>query len=111
MSEGEKRRWFRFSLRTLFVVVTLAALMPWLAVNLHWMHQRSAMIDSRWYPLEGEKRAPWPLWLFGARGFARINARVPPEKVAGIQEAARAGRIHYQRIFPEVEVVVKSNTE
>ncbi len=111
MTPAPKRRWFRFSLRTLFVVLTLAALLPWIAVNLNWMHERSVIADSKRLPLEGEKRAPWPLWIFGAKGFARINAKVPPEKVAAIQEAARDRRIHYQEIFPEAEVVVTSNAE
>jgi hypothetical protein len=88
MSRAPTRRWFRFSLRTLFVMLTLAALLPWIAVNLKWMHERSVIVDSKSLPLEGEKRAPWPLWLFGAKGFARINALVPPESVVGFQEAA-----------------------
>jgi hypothetical protein len=106
-----KRRWFQWSLRTLFVVVAVAALLPWIAVNLNWMHERSVMVDSNQLPLEGERRAPWPLWVLGARGFARIQAKVPPEKVAGVQEAARERKIHYQRIFPEAEAIVTSNAE
>jgi hypothetical protein len=109
MSNIPGRRWFCFSLRTVFVALTLAALLPWLAASLYWLHERSVMLDSGWVPLEGEAPAPWPLWLFGAKGFARINAKVPPDKVAGIREAARDGRIHFQRVFPEAEVIVTSN--
>jgi hypothetical protein len=110
MTSAPKRRW-SFSLRTLFVLVTMAALVLWLAVNLSWLRERSIIVDSHSLPLEGEKRAPWPLWVFGAKGFARIQAKVPPEKVAGIREAAWDRRIHYQRIFPEAKVIVTSNAE
>jgi hypothetical protein len=109
MTPALKRRWFRWSLRTMFVAVTLAVTLPWLAVNLNWMYERSAAVASKIpHPLEGEKPAPWPLWIFGARGFARIHIKVPPEKLAFFQEAARDRRIHWQRIFPEAETIVSS---
>jgi hypothetical protein len=95
----------------MFVALTLAILLPWLAVQVDWMHERSVMKHSKFFRWEGEQRAPWPLWLFGAKGIARIHALVPPDKVAGIREAAREGRIHYQRVFPEAEVVVRSNAD
>jgi hypothetical protein len=102
-------RWFRFSLRTTFMVMTLAALLPWLAVNGYWIHERNVLLNTKTLPLKGERRAPWPLWVIGVRGFAHIDAKVPPENVAAIQEAARVGKIHYQRVFPEADVTISSN--
>jgi len=44
MTAAPNRRWFRFSLRTLFVVMTLAgALIGWLVWELRYIHDRTAM--------------------------------------------------------------------
>ncbi len=57
------RRWFRFSLRTLFVVVTIiAAIGYWLAWNINVVHQRQA-IRAR------------PDVMFGT-GSAEVNERI-----------------------------------
>jgi hypothetical protein len=48
-----RRRWFRFSLRTLFVLVTLFAV--WLAWQLNLIHQRNAM--HRWIEAHGGSAA------------------------------------------------------
>ncbi len=45
MTESPRHRW-TFSLRTLFAVVTLFALVCWLGWNLHRVHQRDGMVIS-----------------------------------------------------------------
>ncbi len=44
MSANTKRRWFRFSLRTLFVVVTVVAC--WLGWNVHQVQKRKALFQE-----------------------------------------------------------------
>ncbi len=64
------RRWFRFSLRTLFVVMTAGCC--WLGYQLNWIRERQQLLDQKAL-VEGfyldELRAPGPLWLFGERGY------------------------------------------
>ncbi len=45
MTKSPRTRW-TFSLRTLFAVVTLFALVCWLGWNLHRVHQRDGMVIS-----------------------------------------------------------------
>ena len=69
------RRWFRFSLRTLFVVVTVFGI--WLGYELNWIRQRHEML-SKPYVVVGISGvdgvpaelaiAPLSLRLFGKRG-------------------------------------------
>jgi len=111
MSPRSDRRWFRFSLRTLFAALTLAAVLPWLVSNLYWLRERNASLATKCpVPLEGEQRAPWPLWLVGAKGFARIQIKAPPEHLAEYQVVARDRRFHWQRLFPEAEAIVSVET-
>ena len=45
MTTTTTRRWFRFSLRTLFVVVTIVCVLAgWLTYSLNWISQRHAFI-------------------------------------------------------------------
>src|SRR5258708_3169352 len=45
MTTTTKRRWLSFSLRTLFVVVTVSAIpMAWLAWNVHQVRERERML-------------------------------------------------------------------
>jgi hypothetical protein len=80
-----RRRWFTFSLRTLLVLVTLAACITcWLAYHLTWMNQRRQAIEwlaaqeDSWYSpsLRGaqvQRRAPWQLWMLGEGGVLAIG--------------------------------------
>ena len=65
------RRWFRFSLRTLFVVVTIACVFAgWIAYQLDWIRERhDGRIDtSLWRLPDPSSTAPWPLCCSARRG-------------------------------------------
>ncbi len=75
MTTAPNRRWFRFSLRTLFVVVTcLGCLLGWLAYNLNWIRERRHAV--RWLSQqelfgpgmvksEHQPELPWSLRVLG----------------------------------------------
>ena len=81
MTPAHKRRWPRFSLRTLFVAVTVLAC--WMAYEVNWIRQRHVFLDeqerlSRMHEWPatvpgpkglGAVRAPGLLWLFGEPGI------------------------------------------
>jgi hypothetical protein len=80
MTPAPNRRWFRFSLRTLFVVVTILGC--WLAYEFNWIRQRRAVVaeSPKWLAYEGEDigpmaqpLAPGLLWLLGEKGYAGVN--------------------------------------
>ena len=85
-----KRRWFRFSLRTLFVMMTVVCC--WLGYELNWIRNRHAFIDRQRARLaefySGEDLAfyneqlyydnpnggaPSFLWLFGEPALGNLN--------------------------------------
>jgi hypothetical protein len=87
MSSVPPRRRFRFALRTLFVLVTVAGVATsWAVVQWRWAEQRRAAIkwlgdqESSWYaPALGGKLsadAPWSLRMFGERGIVGIGMDV-----------------------------------
>ena len=98
-----RRRWFRFSLRTLFVVVTvLAIFLGCVAYQLTWIQQRRAFADSSclngaYLTFEPDQNppAPFPLGLFGERGALDVYL----ERDASQSEIATA-----RRLFPEARV-------
>ena len=67
------RRWFRFSLRTLFVVLTLVACAVWYALGQsQWLRARRAFLNENERGLgygTGATRAPGLLWAFGEEGI------------------------------------------
>ena len=70
-----KRRWFRFSLRMLFTIVTVFAC--WLGYELNWLRQRHRVLDDhlvvhndRFYE---EDLAPGWLWLFGEQAYDELR--------------------------------------
>ena len=76
------RRWFRFSLRTMLVLVTVVCIYLGWAMN--WKHKRHAMLDNfkslakrgSYYPPEGiiyGGSAPLPLRLLGEHGVRNID--------------------------------------
>ena len=108
-----RRRWFRFTLRTLFVVVTLVACC--LGYQLNWIGERHSLIDASQQtgvdpeyetitqplgfpalPVRVEtKDAPWPLRWLGERGVYTLNIRDDMPK-------AEVERI--RALFPEAEI-------
>jgi hypothetical protein len=79
------RKWFRFSLTTLFALVTIVALI--LTFELNWIRQRREFVEAEkaihqqrdvamailnTYPTEPKPRAPSLLWLFGEEGHANV---------------------------------------
>jgi hypothetical protein len=69
-----KRRWFRFSLRGLLALVTIAGVFAgWVAHQLNWIRQRHEFIDSPTPHVQGVIQLgsdptfhyPWVLKLFG----------------------------------------------
>ena len=97
------RRWFRFSLRTLFVLMTvLGAGLGWLGVQLKWIRDRHQALE-KWdndqhvvnaYEPLSDVEAPWSLRLFGEFGVDGIT--VEQNQVS-----------EYQKLFPEAEVAVR----
>src|SRR5690349_735410 len=76
-----RRRWYRFSLRTMLVMTTLACVLSgYLGWVMNWKRQRREFIarpgilaESNWFVLlGGEKRksAPWPLRIVSVEGVS-----------------------------------------
>ena len=105
MSLAPKRRWFAFSLRTMFVVVTVfgsaAGFGNWINNQRNWIRQRHeflekglkesmtlidegrSLIDLNRLPGDGGFRlAPGVLWLLGERGIKNLNLPVPSRRFA-----------------------------
>jgi hypothetical protein len=90
-----KRRWFRFSLRTLFVVTTIIGVCAgWVLYQLNWIRQRHdftarySWIGWAWRPDVEPPDAPLSLRLFGE---TRMTAIRTPESLAE----------HAHELFPE----------
>jgi hypothetical protein len=83
-----KRRWFRFSLRTMFVVVTLFGVAAgWVAYQLNWIRQRHEFVSARHSGqfAIGFVKAPWSLRLFGEKE-AEFVVSVPKEDIGLARE-------------------------
>jgi hypothetical protein len=98
---GRKPRSFRplhsFSLRTLFVVVTLLAC--WLGYNLRWSRLRADALrhhhnrNDEW----SYSMAPWPLKMFGAPGlpFFTIPSDADPAEINKIRSLFPEATLHF----------------
>jgi hypothetical protein len=79
MDDKPRRIWFRFSLRTLFVLITLfACTMGWIAHSLNWIRQRRELCTRPDVEVlvnaDGDyPQAPAFLWLFGEKGRGIIR--------------------------------------
>jgi hypothetical protein len=126
MTTAPKRRWFRFTLRTLFVVVTVFGI--WLGYELNWIRQRHAVLSgphvvSYVSGVNGvspvQALAPWSLRLFGERGaYLVFLAFVDDERASHcaspIENDERLGQLNsielfelerVTQLFPEASVV------
>lgn len=103
------RRWLRFSLRTLFVVVTLLAC--WLGYQLNWIRQRrefyarneADMLRYCGSTMIGEQygSAPGLLWLFGESAKPLIVLHVEGESPEVLTPADLEKIRLARRLFPE----------
>ena len=121
MTEKSKRRWFSFSLRAMFVVVTLVCMaIGWLGVQIKWIHNRHQALQ--WLvPLHARQlaaasgsllpskkgayvshsgiKAPWSLEVMGELGIERIE--VDP---ACLNKDAPFTLHELRSLFPEADV-------
>jgi hypothetical protein len=117
-----KRRWFQWSLRTLFVVVTVVAV--FLAYHINWIRQRDNFIvdELAAYKRSHPSRDPWPvrnskgvsglrshrapgaLWLFGEEGLVNVNVRVDGLPAEGLSVRDWERIQLARRLFPEAGI-------
>jgi hypothetical protein len=79
-----KSRWLRFSLRMMFVVLTVfGAALGWAVYQVNWIRQRHAFLEREnivtYPPVQVERPLPWSLRLFGESQQFLIGA--PPEEL------------------------------
>ena len=109
MDTKPKRRWLRFSLRTMFVVVTILGL--WLFPQLKWIRDRHAALGwvstqaTYWQDMPVQQgsfpggQAPWQIRMLGEPGMEMIVAIVEKDEVTRKQR-------ELQSLFPEAHVGV-----
>ena len=95
-----RRRWFRFSLRTFFVLVAIFGV--WLGVQVKWIRDRHEAVDRLRFGMEDGGSAPWSLRIFGGPGYKSVAIVVndPDHPTADQQRTKR----EVERLFPEAEV-------
>jgi hypothetical protein len=101
MDKPKPRRWFRFSLRTMFVLVTVFCV--WLGYQLNWIRQRRDAIRSDIILSIGtdETRPPGLLWIFGEQGHSQISSfRTDEVEINRLEE-----------LFPEAQIFVPFDRE
>ena len=101
MNATHSRRWYRFSLRTAFILLTLVCLVvAWAAYQLNWIRERQeARKTFRTYS-DANAPAPGILWIFGEKGEEII---ILDAKLA----ASEVDRI--KGLFPESEFLSVEN--
>ena len=108
-----KSRWFRFSLRTMFVLVTVVSV--WLGWQVKWIRDRREFLKGEAvifvahdmsYQRDGSCAPPWPLGLFGEVGQSEfrlfINSLDHNHLTAEDLAAAEKAR----RLFPECDILI-----
>ena len=98
-----KRRWFRFSLRTLFVLVTIIG--AWLGYQLNWIRQRHEFLAARYRTIPAAWRSdlkpPEPPWQLRLLGEHRVNCLAVPKS-----QGPRA-----RDLFPEAVIFTYPDAE
>jgi len=107
MTSAPTRRWFRYSLRTLFLLV--AVLAAFLAYHLQWIRSRQQRINDPGLLFVAEDPsvvvgAPGMLWMFGEPGRALIEVEVQGPSLAELSDADLQKGRDLRRLFPEAEI-------
>jgi hypothetical protein len=106
MNVVPKRRWFRFSLRTLFLAFgTVCIALGWVMWNLNWIRARREMAEAEqgrpfWTWPAPKGKAPSTLWIFGETGWQNLTIYYETE------EEAALNRDRAKALFPEAAVSV-----
>ena len=107
MSLAPKRRWFRFSLRTMFLAVTVFCV--WLGWNVEQVRKRDRLLRSSEvyvWPSRSPYMLPPPSHKFMPVAWSLLGAR----KLIGIslnqKRFTQADLEHYESMFPEAEMGV-----
>jgi hypothetical protein len=95
------RRWYQFSLRTMFVGMILisAAFGWWVHRSREWIKQRHEALANGWVSDDSKDdrpRAPSGLWLFGEHGVAVIAVYHNRDQIAFLAKCSEA-----RQLFPE----------
>ena len=95
------RRWFRFSLRTMFILLTLFGLACWVSVQVKWVRDRHQAVDRLGFS-EERVNAPWSIRIFGEPGYKNVYViiRRSDQPTADDQRIKR----EIEPLFPEAEV-------
>jgi hypothetical protein len=111
MTSAPKRRWFRFSLRTLLVVVTvLGSVLGWVTWNLNWIRERHATMT--WYKQNGcgpvnvfqdGTKAPWSIRILGEPGYGTILLDVKLNRIPTADDQRVKRQV--ELLFPESTVI------
>ena len=99
MTSPRRRRWFAFSLRTMFVAMTVSSiLLTWVGFSFDWIRRRERFAATRaleyWRDPSDKSpvTAPGCLWLFGEPGRGALLVLEPGDLEPG------------RRLFPEADV-------
>lgn len=116
MTLALNRRWLRYSLRTLFIVMTVFGC--WLAYEMNWIRQRHEFLAKQqtlrstwpqsfltklesvpWWKAQdrSDQLAPGMLWLFGEQALAKLIYIVPTDDIT-----IRNGKPEIAGSHPEV---------
>jgi hypothetical protein len=106
MTSAPKRRWFRFSLRTLFVVVTVGAVLSWLGWNFRAVRQRDDaiwLIESKGGQVDfvqpGSEKFAAPI-IFRLFGDRQVEWLMAPKLDFTAEDCDR-----FMRLFPEAKIL------
>ena len=102
------RRWFRFSLRTMFVLLTVFGV--WLSVQVKWVRNRAEF--KRAHPeffhraaawqAYSTVQAPWSIRLLGETGVAEVEIDYDYEQE--LKPESQAVKQQAKSLFPEAAV-------
>lgn len=106
------RHRFRFNLRSLFIVLTMAGCFCWLSYQLNWIKQRHAVLgtgvrgplcyDVDYLSLTASARAPGILWLFGEPGCSMLIVKFNgPNKNGRLTLGQEEEFQRIKQLFPE----------
>jgi hypothetical protein len=104
-----RTRWFAFSLRTMFVGVTLLATsLGWVCYSLNWVRERHALFalyEEDLWPLDKKTVSPGMLWIFGEKGqpYLFIAQPVFQRELDEMQKAFPEAKIEVCAIRPPSE--------